>query len=594
MKNRRKLAVLCSSIILFVLQTKGQDNSYQYMPANSSSTQQELDENKEYRAWKQKQEIESKALELDPLTHQADLLSAVYYYLGELSEYPDSFYDQQEALFNYNYLREMLHLPLASSWQDIDDDWLQKEDYRIWKDELNEDWQAGGKKPIAQQAALLHFAHYYLEELEKTQDESYKIDALFNYNYLREMLHLPLALAVQNIDKSWLDQQLKDYDMWRETKQVEWDTDILLPEKLADLGDEATRAISEPDLASNPNRALFPYNFLRELLSLPLAQSLDEIDTLWLSQILPEVEFFAMVEQYDWQPPTEAQKELVLEGARLLKLKGVVAAGYSHERGGQSTAVGPTGYVALCQTPDVDTRLFTLYHELGHIAHHDAEASDSITSGEQDPAELIKAPNFKADLDNIKKYFATGLSSIPSLSNTKAGKELAKALSNTEAQEALKQYGTLWIPPEDPQLKNFMMWGRGSEQRADLFSLRTLLKLKNISSVLTTIEHYALHKGNKSYLVTQGTADLHPSHVERAIYMIGFLADRYDVRRELDEWEKHGVCLSGEQATSYAKLFTPAWNTSQATALEKAYRKQKLEKRIKKYSDDVQAAPNIY
>ncbi len=378
--------------------------------------------------------------------------------------------------------------------------------------------------------------------------------------------------------------------MWRETKQVEWDTDILLPEKLADLGDEATRAISEPDLASNPNRALFPYNFLRELLSLPLAQSLDEIDTLWLSQILPEMEFFSVIEKHDWQPPTEAQKELVLEGARLLKLKEhVIAAGYGHEKGGQAAQVGSRGYIALCQTPDLDTRLFTLYHELGHIVHHDTEMAKSIISKEQDPIELINEPNFKADLDNTKNYFALGLSTIPSLYNTKAGKELAEALSRTEAQEVLKQYSILWVPPEDPQSKNLVMWGRAKEQRADLFGLRTLLKLKNISSILTTIEHYALDKGSESYLVTQGTADLHPSQVERAVYMIGFLASHgYNVNHELEEWEKRGVCLSGEQATSYATLFTPAWNSSESAAIEKLYREHKQEKSLKKYSDVMQ------
>ncbi len=391
-----------------------------------------------------------------------------------------------------------------------------------------------------------------------------------SHEALREILQLEPPIS------SW-----QPYAAWKKQMRESFKTRPSLVSQWADLYNLAHAALNQADIASHPNDALYPYNFLRELLGLPLVPSLEHVDKLWFEQLGREIEIFWLIEFYPaLELPTEAQKELILEGARLLKLRQKVVA-FSHPYGGSSHVSPNQAYIAICHTPDIDMRLHYLYHELGHIKHNDATIRSDVALNKQDPIAIVNEPDFKSDLTDIKNYFELGLALIPSLKTTKVGNKLAQALATPQAQEVLKAYGELWIPPKDAHEKARMIYLRGTEQRADLFMLNQLLKLKNASSILSAISSYT-----SLYIIVKGADDVHPSDVERALYMIGFLTHHgFNVPKLLDEWEKQGVCLSGEQATSYAKLFTPAWDSATESAVKKAYHKWQEVKISKEYRE---------
>ncbi len=380
--------------------------------------------------------------------------------------------------------------------------------------------------------------------------------------------------------------QHKEYEVWKEQQRKSWGAKSTLPEQLAALANSANNALGQARIELEPQNAIYPYNFLRELLGLPLVSSLADIDKLWLEQILPEVELFTVIEEREWLLPTEAQKELVFEASRLLNLQQEIVALNFGALGGEAITKGERRYLALCQTPDLDIRLAILYHELGHIVHHDIETARDVMSHKQDPIAVVNAPDFKSDLEEIKSCFELGLTTLTLLKNTKIGNSLTQALTTPKAQEVLKEYGVLWIPPENQQEKDELIYLRGIEQRADLFSLKQLLKLKNTSSILAGIYTMGLReKIILNEIVTEGTKEKHPSLVERSIYMIGFLAKQgFNVVHLFEAWEKEGICLVENQATGYAKLFSPAWDSTTNSVIKKAYEAWKEKKFQEDYS----------
>ncbi len=406
---------------------------------------------------------------------------------------------------------------------------------------------------------------------------------------LREILQLEPAIS------SW-----QPYAAWKKQMSEFFKTKPSLVSQWADLFNLAAAALNEANIASHPHDALYPYNFLRELLGLPTVSSLEHVDKLWFKQVGREIQIFTLIEFYPgWELPTEAQKELILEGARLLKLRQEIVA-LSHPTGASTTNL-EQAIVGICKTPDLGVRLVTLYHELGHVLHNDSQTLGNILAHKQDPVTVVNDTDFKADLEDLKKYSMLALEALPSFKNTAAGSLITEAMSLPRVQQIIKEYGMLWIPPENQQKKDMMILRRGQEQRADLFALRQLLKLQNISAILSNLYVVQMNsyiKGStpwaykketaegQYWFFTEGTADKHGSNVEVTLYTIGFLIHHgFNVPQLLDEWEKQGVCLSGEQATSYAKLFTPAWGSQTESAVKKAYHKWQEVKISKEYSE---------
>ncbi len=409
-----------------------------------------------------------------------------------------------------------------------------------------------------------------------------KLTWIFNASLFISILLMNIehdTYPAQLHDENWLKDE--NFSLWKERRLMRWNEEGIdtFAEELADLAEAATKALDSTYVQS----ALYPYNFLRELLDLPMASSVTEIDKPWLDELRLEVEALVLIERYGWKLPTEAQKELTLEASRLLGLKQqIVPLSSSSELGScerASEIEKQRHYIVLCETPDLDIRLFYLYHELGHTAHNDSRLSALVDNKEADPRILVNESDFKSDIEEIKKYVWRGIAILPSLRNTLTGITLTKALNIPWAQEILIKYGWLWDPPKDPEEKDQMIYVRGNEQRADLFSFKQLLKTKNISAILTMIYLFGTADYAENYLIIKGAGSDHSSLAEIALYAIGFLAYQgFDVGSLLEQWEKTGICRSGEKEENYAKLFTPAWSSPLVLQIEKAYKARKKRK----------------
>jgi hypothetical protein len=160
----------------------------------------------------------------------------------------------------------------------------------------------------------------------------------------------------------------------------------------------------------------------------------------------------------------------------------------------------------LVNINDAHDRLFGLYHEMGHILHND------LTNDSRKYVEIYNKPYFKSDIARIQRYLDLGKKSIPK--NT----YLASYL------EPIKQkYQSFWIKPKDQQTYLKMLYERGKEQRADLYAFDMIAKYNLYDSLIAVVYKYAL----SGFVVVNQTQDDHPSNVERAFCMLGFMADKH-------------------------------------------------------------------
>lgn len=154
-----------------------------------------------------------------------------------------------------------------------------------------------------------------------------------------------------------------------------------------------------------------------------------------------------------------------------------------------------------------------------------------------------------------------------------------QALAQPETQKALKLYGSLWIPPVNKGEKLQSWYQQTTEKRADLFSLRQLLKLGEISPALNFIDELTSEQDHIPIVIKVGLSYYpHPSDIERALYTIGFLvAHSFDIAALINAWEQKGICISGETAKTFTYPFVPPKAIKQQ--IEKAYtvwKKKKL------------------
>lgn len=344
------------------------------------------------------------------------------------------------------------------------------------------------------------------------------------------------------------------YNLYKQVQQSFWELSSSAGSPALQWHDLAVQVNNfleknKPIDRSNVTESLYPYNFLRELLGLPTKPTLQADDRAWFKTILPELELYFLVETDQVETPSIAHKKLLEEAIQLLNIqRKVYAAQHKQPLGGTTMSRSATGltYIALCGSPDVDTRLSVLYHELGHVHHDDAGGIRLIEDNKTKPADLYNQPAFKDDLDAIARYLQKGIELVPTLQNTQMGKLLTNYLANPEVQRVFHKYGTFWIPPDYPDEYQKMIYYRGTEQRADLFALRNLLKYGMMSSILTFIDTFGIQR-EKPYLIAHKSKDHHPSGLERALYLLGYLADQgINVSKVLYAWENEGVCVSAE------------------------------------------------
>jgi hypothetical protein len=301
------------------------------------------------------------------------------------------------------------------------------------------------------------------------------------------------------------------------------------------------------------------YNYLRELYNRPFIASLDELDEQWFRQKAREFAYEKLAQS------TLAQKRLVREAQKRLGLKKdilVKSSGRSEDaRASWSPYARGLPVLIMGTEPDLDTRLFSTYHELGHIAHNDGVNEFLVEDGEKTFQGIMADPEFKRDVNRIEYYKELGKKAFNK--STRIGKRI-----NT----ILNQYDMFWVQPLSGKIRPHVQYELDKERRADLFALDKFYGLKKITTILNMIYRHASGTRRSFYLkggehpIVLDTAKYpelnHPADFERALYMAGFLVDKgIDINAAFREWENRGVCIdaekhfAGQKSHSFKQLF---------------------------------------
>jgi hypothetical protein len=432
-----------------------------------------------------------------------------------------------------------------------------------------QEWKAQAEKrfiattDIEKERSLRGVIDYSLGVLKIEPNNTWRTrEALYAYNFLREMMKVPVVHAIEEIDTRWLDTE--SYQLWKTKQQESWKQDKLtFPARarglLSGLETNLTSLGKSPQDAYFQTQALYNYNLLRELLGKAPAVSLPELDHQWAEEVKESINSYVVMEEQGAKEATAAHNLLLDEAQRMLGFKQKIIALSRSIASGSALTRAQISYVILCEIPDLDAQLFTLHHELGHIVHNDTINSDKAKAGEITYDELLADKDFIAAIDHIDRYTTIGKQAFTN--ETKVGKHI---------NEILETHKTFWIEPAADKLKE-LLFRRGIEKRADLYALDNLFAQNQISPILQEIVDY----GESNYIVIKGDEDVHPSHIERALYDAGFLVDKgLDINKLLKDWYTTGKCkLAGglPSLEFIEKLFPGIGATQGARDAEKAY-----------------------
>lgn len=287
-------------------------------------------------------------------------------------------------------------------------------------------------------------------------------------------------------------------------------------------------------------RVFYNYNLLRELLGFSKATSFKGIDKAWIDKIYEERAPFLLMRTHEWTLPTLDQRALIKEAQEIIGLREhiIVASipSVEPEAYSGSRSTGRTPYLALCSTPDLDIALFIIYHELGHLVRKDGMHDFDLEEGRKTYEYFLNEPMFQSDLKKIEHCLELGKEAF-------SNKERAeKTAIGKILYTALESKIPFWIPPKSKKAYIKSLYLRGTEQRADLFACQKLFEKKEIGPLLAFIDHEVKDIHAPNYFVIQGETK-YPSHIERALYLSGFLIDKgIDIFAELTKWEKKGMC----------------------------------------------------
>ncbi len=391
------------------------------------------------------------------------------------------------------------------------------------------------------------------------QDPLYQERVVNYYNFLLELLAqyspktIPqTATSISDINRELLDKV--GYSAWKKiTKFLFAKKGMYHPisqyphiaQNIYDVLDTETKHPSNSLIEQT--ELLHAYNFLREALHMPLAESITAIDKSWLDSACIDFVRWWLMGGYGATPPTFAQIELVNQVKNLLKLniKLVFARADEDEdslgSGCINTPIKTLAALLLLEYKDCYETLFTLYHEMGHLIHHDPWTQQLIVSGKLSIDDASNRPEFKADIHEIKHYLEVGKRVVDD--STSLGSSIIKILDSNP---------TLWSLPENFGRREY---ARKQESRADLFALKKLFELRQIDAILFMINQWATEDTKSADDATFDPGYDHPSPFNRALYTIGFLASNgVDVNKEFKEWEARGICVSAED---YHNPFKP-------------------------------------
>lgn len=117
---------------------------------------------------------------------------------------------------------------------------------------------------------------------------------------------------------------------------------------------------------------------------------------------------------------------------------------------------------------------------------------------------------------------------------------------------------------------------RSQEQAADLFACHHLLEQNKIDAILSSISKFTFSEEFRSEpLIVAKSGNSHPSDVERALYMLGFLAYHLpNVVEVVESWEDTGKCIAISQPDNSQSLKSPL--ALQAEAIYDALTRESL------------------
>lgn len=373
-------------------------------------------------------------------------------------------------------------------------------------------------------------------------------------------------MAKQAYEEKW---DRAAYEAWKSIKSKKWEEAkvTFIDQKCNDL----IAAIEPSDknftsrLAANKDK-FYAYNFLRELLGEPIQQC--SVDEQWLSDVKKEATRFSILNRgigsrMRYFMPKIYQDELLKEAQIVTNL---IDERVSFSGNGACTPES----ITIGQTADLDNMLVDIYHELGHINYGDVDLVESKHSFEEYQVGqmlenfALEHPKVNAQLSLMAEYVAQAKEKLDAASET--GKQLI---------EEIKKTPVFWNSSQDSTSYIITAVGRARESRADLFAVEQLLRQKRLDPLLSLIHRWGLdYRDLFNSRTVEGGSDIHPSYLERALYIAGYLFSQgVNVNKELKRWENFGTC------TDTRTLFGPGSHLHKKgmSGLERAYRLREKE-----------------
>ncbi len=489
------------------------------------------------------------------------------------------------ALQSYNDLRKIFNMPQVSSLADVDQAWLTETGYSLYKNSQRDAWIKKNITTTAQKAQDLIDTLYIWLDISSTATPLHAFaqqEALYTYNFLRELLHAQPAALFNQIDQKWVNTAIA-YNLWKDAHEKYWRTRNISTK--ADKRDDLLKDLIElmslmkenPD-ATNTKEALFTYNFLMELLGLPHATTIKNIDTNRLKKLEQEVLYAEVLElsHVNHYRPTFAYEQLIKEAQQISNIKGPLFPVLTR----RSEVLGHAGevlrhntpFVALRESPDLGDLLFTVYHEMSHVINRDQAASDWVGSYGERAQQLLDTPNVQKTIKDVNHFVELGKKALDQ--TTRTGRTILQAVASAEGSlwHALRHsvlmkwlYGTpqqetpFWDPPTDKNIYTIKLLNRSQEQRADLFAAEQLHEQHDLFPILQEINFRA--EGT----ITASPEDDQSSDLEEALYLTGFLVDKgLDINKLFRDWEIQGACTP---LYNYTHPFRPSQTPAKALAL---------------------------
>lgn len=380
------------------------------------------------------------------------------------------------------------------------------------------------------------------------------------------------------------------YEQWKETKIKQWGKDSSFVNNIQELFMPAI--LINPSVEKMGQQCempirLYAYNFLREITEKKPIKTTDEFDETWLQKIYNQLDALTTKEEFTNQKritladPEPWQTALIKEARKATNITTdqiIYSAKFPYDSKEDVSFYvdqisGTTSTIfMIAHTHKLDELLFHIYHELGHVKHHDADPVKILNK--QYPAfeeEYYQATNtienFSKDfpitnthLELVKSYVACAKNTLDASTNT--GKKIL---------ESIAELASFWNAPKDNESYIKTAIGRAIESRADLFACEHLLEQNKLDPILYIIRSW----GTSDKRVSD--TDIHPSLVERALYMAGFLLSKgIDINKALHDFKQNWQPKDARQLYNSTNTQT---SIEEDGDLIKAYKQQEQPKK---------------